>query len=397
MEAFGMQKGLWKKYEKTEIKAWNERASYDELYDDLKDSGKDWEIASDYRRCKEQLCDGFVSDDVTEAGDIYVYYVDDNGNKTPKFYVKVMEYWNASVKKNFILFNGCSLGFDGIDNKYLPELMTKLCEIDEIKNKGYIDELDIRYKNYRRLLSLKEKDEYTDEELLFLYYMAYVKNDNMAISMIKDRDIQNDFDSFSDENKVNLFLHIKNSPISNELSIDSKDILMTLAQNRCLKQLNNASEEIISDKAYIMSLLECFFSANSISGNFEIRQYLPSRYQADIDVLELIISECLFTSFDFNYFVNLNSDLKQKITEPQFAYRLVDSFIRSLIVSGGAYYESGWMYFFPNEILYDIENHILIGPEPTEQRENLKNESVRVLKREKEQVAVYRLKHGNKE
>ena len=35
MEAFDMQKGLWKKYEKTEIKAWNERASYDELYDEL--------------------------------------------------------------------------------------------------------------------------------------------------------------------------------------------------------------------------------------------------------------------------------------------------------------------------------------------------------------------------
>lgn len=389
-----MKKGIWKKYEKTEIKAWNERASYDDLYDDLRNSGNNWGIALDYGECRDQLAGELIASDGTKSGDIYVYYINDDERMVPEFYIKISEFKDmiTKEKRNHIMFNECSLGYDGIDNKYLPELITKLREIDEIKNRYYIEKLEIRYKNYQRLLSLQIKDSFTDDELLFLYYMAYVKNDNVAISMIKDRDIQKDFDSFSDENKVQLFLHVKNSPMSNKLSIDSKDILMTLAQNRCLKQLNNTTEDIINDKKYVMSLLECFFEADKSSlHNTELILYLPLKYRLDIDILELIFYKYTTSiGLAIAKWIETGLNSKKIVVNPEFAYRLIDSFSRALINREQSYYENGLLWVLSDEILKDIENHILIGPEPTEQRENLKNESIKVLKREKEKILNYR-------
>ena len=70
-----MECGIWKKYEKTTRKLCDERASYHDLYDDLKNSRRSWEIAQDIGECIEQLCGVYLRTSSTElnAGDIYIY------------------------------------------------------------------------------------------------------------------------------------------------------------------------------------------------------------------------------------------------------------------------------------------------------------------------------------
>lgn len=392
-----MKNGIWKKYERT---IWgkqtnNERLTYNELYDNLKNSDKKWSIAKDYTSCINELCGELYVNEGISAGDIYVYYINDDGNMSPEFYIKVTEYIDRTTKekRNLITINGCSLVCDEVDNKYLEVLISKLYEIDPIKNKLYIEKLEIRNKNYQRLLSLQSKESFAEEELLFLYYMAYEKNDNLAIYIVKDRNIQKDYESFSDNNKVKLFLSIRNSKVSNQLCINSKEILTALAQNRTLKQLNNATKDIISNREYIISLLESFFAADKCAIYSSELEYLPSEYQKDIEVLELIF---------YNYTTLVNDTIaewiksvnnsKEIVTNPCFAHRLIDSFTRSLINEREHYYENDLLWLFSNDILNNLENHILIGPEPTEEREQLKDISINALRKQKARVLDKRKK-----
>lgn len=392
-----MEKGIWKKYEKTERNKGIGRASYDELYDDLRNSGKNWNIANDYSECKDELCGELISYDGTMAGDIYVYYIEKDGRLCPEFYIKVREFrdlWTEE-KKNHILYNNNSLGYDGIDNKYLPELILKLREIDEVKNWHYIIELEERYKNYQRLLSLENKKDLTEDDIIFIYKMSYRTTKELLFPMIESRNIQDDYDSLSDEGKVKLFLVVKNDKISNKLSIDSKNILMKLAYNGSLKQLNNASEEVINDKEYIMQLLSCFFEADKKTiRDLELILYLPKRYQSDIDVLEFIFSNYYFRPLSLNEWIRKNSMLRENMKNPEFSYRLVNSFIRRLISNGDTYYKCGFMDLLDYSLLDDIENHILIGPEVSQEKEELKNISIGVLKEERDEVKRYILKHN---
>jgi len=277
--------GIWVKYDCEPGNWYNEDASYNKLYNDLKDTNIDWSIAKSKEQCMDQLCGEFIACDGTVAGDIYVYYLNENNVKNPILYMHVDKfvYDLKKEKKNHIVFNGCSIGYDGIDNKYLPELIRKLKKIDENKNKRYIEEFETRYKNYQRVLFLNKQETYTEEELVFLYFMAYKKGDNLAISVVEKRNIQKDFDNFTDENKVKLYLSVKDSSISNKLNITSRKILLDIAQNGYLKQLNNTTEEIINDKEYIMKLLKVFYEADKKSlRGIELDRYLPEKYKTDI-------------------------------------------------------------------------------------------------------------------
>ena len=94
-----MKKGIWKKYAKTERNKGNGRNSYDELYHDLKNSGKNWNIANDYSECKDELCGELIPCDGTRAGDIYVYYIEKNRELYPEFYIKVTEFRDIWTKE----------------------------------------------------------------------------------------------------------------------------------------------------------------------------------------------------------------------------------------------------------------------------------------------------------
>ena len=386
--------GMWVKYDCEPGNWHNDDASYNKLYNDLKDSNVEWSIAKNKYECMRQLCGEYICCDGTVAGDIYVYYVNDNGVKNPILYIHVSEFddtWTKE-KKNHIYFNECSLGYDGIDNEYLPELIGKLREIDKNKNKYFIEKLETRYKNYQRVLFLNKQETYTEEELLFLYFMAYEESDSLAISIIEKRDIQKDFDDFTDENKVKLYLSVKDSSISDKLIITSRKILIDIAKNKCLKQLNNTTEEIINDKKYIISLLEYFYESDKNSLNyFELERHLPEKYKTDIDVLEhFFYNYTTLISLMASGWISHSQNSKELSANPEFAYRLINSFTKALINNGEQYYANSLLWVFEDSILNDIENHILIGPEPTKEREELKDRSIKELKLDKEKVLRYR-------
>lgn len=390
--------GIWIKYDCEPGNWYNEDASYNKLYNDLKDTNIDWSIAKSKQQCMDHLCGEFIACDGTVAGDIYVYYLTENTVKKPILYMHVDEFVDdlTKEKKNHIFFNGCSIGYDGIDNEHLPGLIKKLYEIDENKNKRYIEEFETRYKNYQRVLFLNKQETYTEEELLFLYFMAYKKGDSLAISIVEKRDIQKDFDDFTDENKVKLYLSVKNSSISDKLIITSREILIDIAKNRCLKQLNNTTEEIINDKDYILNLLKAFYEADKNSlRDIELDRYLPEKYKTDIDILEhLFYNYTSAVSLRIYDWIAHSLNSKELFTNKEFAYRLINSFIRASINKGQSYYGSSLLWAFEDSILNDIENHILIGPEPTKEREELKDRSIKELKLDKEKVLRYR--HNNK-
>lgn len=384
-----MKSGIWKKYGIVDTGGSCEGKSYAELYSDLKYSGKNWSIARDYQTCVNHL----TGENEFRPGDIYVYYFEKNGERIPEFYIKVMETYDfkAKCKKNYIMFNGSTLGYDGINDEYLPELIEKLREIDAEKNAEFITKLEERYKNYQRLLSLKLKEEYTEEELIFIYLMAYKNDSNLALCLLSGRDIKKDFDSFSDENKANLFMVVCDNPISSKLTITSKEVLLGIAQKGSLRQLPYTSEELIADKKLILEVLKVFFEVIKSSANFDLEDCLPVQYQSDLDVLKLIIEHWGQYSFTFWMWVQKNSELKEKLSNPDFGYELMDTLIRSSIKNDCIcpIYES-YLSCLPNEVLKDIEDHLLIGPESTLTREALKKENLTLMNGEKKLILARR-------
>lgn len=400
-----MKQGIWKKYEK------KQESSSDELYKDLKNSGKNWPIVNDYGECVEELFGEFLPCEGRSAGDIYVYYTNNNGNLVPEFYMKIEEYKDSETKekKNYIEFSFINLEIkEKISNDYLPVIIDKLREIDETKNKYYIETFEKKYENYQMLLSLKQKDTFNEDELLFLYDMAYRIREGylstnvpeISIPIVQNRDIQQDFESLSIENKSKLFLSIKGSEICDKLKISDKNVLMLLAKTGCISQLRNVTEDIINDKSYILKLLSTFFKRIKATYSDEdsfvyLSTSMPLKYQSDIDVLKVMIYEYgLLSSMAVNDWTITNPTLREKMTIPSFAYDLIDSHARSLIQIDRYIqeYPMNLLWRIPDEILNDIEDHILIGPESTKEKEERKKRIIKQITSERSEIYSYRHK-----
>ncbi len=388
-----MEKGIWKKYERTNKLNEASRTSAQQLFIDTRNCGKDWYFVDNYSGCR-LIIEGSV-DGEYRSGDLYVYYKDDgNGNFLPEFYIKVMKY-NINSNEINVQFNGqYNLDWAKINEEDLPVLINKLNEIDATMLNRSIAEVEDRYKCYQTIVELKNKENYTESELLFLYEMAYFKKMiPLARQIVKDRNVQKDYDSFTIDGKVNLFLYIKDGEISKQLRITEKDVITKLAQNTVLSMLNNATEEILNDKEYIMSLLVDYSeSSKIISSEFDIEKYLPIKYQTDLDVLKLIFSEHCNSGYALEKWKKINKDLEQKLGDSYFAYQLVDAAAKSWIDLGSCYDDLFLLPLLSNEILNDIENHVLIGPEANDARENLKEESRKVIVKQKQCILNTRKK-----
>lgn len=382
-----MKNGIWREYKR------NDEQSYELLYNDLKDSGKDWYLTENSGNCYTEI-HGRI-DGGTSGGDVYVYYTYNGKKYVPEFYIKVCEPYcliGEEEERNYIEFNSSNIYGYKIKCEYFPELIKKLKEIDEKKNKKTIDKVKKIYENHRKLLSLQKQESYTEKQLVFLYKMSAspleLENTNLAKTILNGRNVQNDFDQMKLKNKVNLFLAIKETDLVNELFIDSKEVILALAQNSTLKQLQNTTEEIINDKEYIMYVLENFFKSDEVSIRIdEFDNYLPVQYQTDIDIIKLTYYK--YTSLincSFLAWYGKNPELREKFKNPEFCYQVIDAFARSRIEKGKKYYESDLLPVFPEKVRNHIEEHILIGPEPSEKRQQLKEDSIKILKKERDYV-----------
>ncbi len=377
-----MKRGIWKEYKK------EDNQSYRRLYKDIQGSACALNMDTFYSGCYSAI-HGAIDGEFW-SGDIYVYFENDEQKDIPIFFIKVSDGCTPADEEesNKVEFNGSNVYGYEIDCKFFPELIKKLREIDEKKNKEYIDELEKEYANYQRLLSLQKKRRYTEEELVFLYSMTSDPFQrtifDLATNILAGRDIQTDFDSLKLENKVELFLAIKETPLVKKLLIDSKEVLLALAQRGSLKQLANAPQEIIVDKKYIMSVLNSFFKADELGIRyFEFESFLPSQYQSDLDVITLAF-------YNYTSLIGLgmyewkekNPKFAEEWQKPEFCYQVMDIFARSQIEKGEEYYENHLMRFVPEQLRNNILEHILIGPEKTYERQKLKDNSIKVLKKE---------------
>ena len=213
----------------------------------------------------------------------------------------------------------------------------------------------------------------------------------MALCLLNGRDIKEDFDSLSEENKANLFMVVCDNPISGNLTITSKEVLLSIARKGSLKHLVHTSEELLADKDLILEVLKCFLEAIKNLINFDLEECLPAQYQSDLDILNLIFEHLQLNSFTFWLWVQKNPELREKISDPDFSYQLMQYLVSSYIKAEVLYPRyANYLTTFPDELVDDIENHLLMGPEPTELRENLKNETLTLIQKEKQLVLVRR-------
>lgn len=383
--------GFWKKYEKTQRKPLGERASYDELYDDLKDSGKNWPIASSRYECQDYLCGELIPVGDIIPGDIYVYYKNIDGTIVPQFYMSVMDKFYVNGL-NMVYINNSSLEYSEIDNEFLPELIRKLRQIDRDRNIEYIKFLRKKYKDYKKAIALHKKDSFSQKELLFLYRMAYVEKDDLALDKVEMRNIQEDFEHFTDENKIELFLTLKDTEIVNKIRIDSRDILRTLAEKGSIQQFKNTSEETIKDKNFVIEVLEKFYQTPRAKSGFgEFFRNLPEEYTTDIEVLEsALLKYSTALNIQIASWIQQAENKEELVNNRQYLYRLINAFAQSLINDNKIYYGNSFLWIVPTEILTDIEKHVLIGPQSTPKREKLARKSYKVLVKDKEKVLEYR-------
>lgn len=380
-----MKKGIWKKYDKCTERHSLKKSSYDQLYEDLKDSNKDWCIANDYEWCKDHICGELVPCYNIEPGDIYVYYEIENNLLNPVFYFKIEEHMDYDTKKakNYIEVNGSSVVCADIDEKYIPTLIEKLTEIDKSKNQHYINVLTKKYNEYTKLIQLLEKEVLDEDDILFLYYMACTQKHEKAISKIKERDIVSDYNYLSIDNKIKLFLEIQNDKICDSLLISDKNILKLIAENKSLRFFKNTTADIIHDKEFVKELLMIFFNSDKkIIYEQQLTRYLPEIYKRDLDMLEFIFYNYT-TSFTLTLakWLEKSNDIESLRKNKQFVCRLIDSFSRSLILRNQSYYNNCILWFFDDDAINNMDTHVLIGPEPTEEKEILKELSIITLRK----------------
>lgn len=388
-----MKKRIWKKYNKCGNRHSLETTSYDELYNDLQDSNKNWNIAQDYEWCKDHLCGELVPCYNIKPGDIYVYYEIENNNSNPIFYLKVEEYIDHDTKehKNHIEINGSSISCVDIEETYIPLIIQKLEEIDKIKNQYYIKALNEKYNDYIKLLNIIDKTKLTEEDILFLYHMACIKKHEIAISKIKERNITEDYNKLTTANKVKLFLEIQKDEICDSLIVTDKSILKLIAQNKCLRFFKNTTDEIINDKELVKSLLLEFFNADMAKTNDnEITNYLPTIYRTDLEMLEFIFyNYTTALTLRIAKWLEKSENIDSLRKNKQFATKLIDSFSRALISRNQIYYNNCLPWLFDNETIENLDSHVLIGPEPSEEKERLKEVSIKTLRKNIKETINY--------
>lgn len=314
-----------------------------------------------------------------------MYYEIENNLLVPVFYFKIEEHvdYDTKKEKNYIEINGSSVVCADIDEKYIPILIKKLNEIDKIKNQHYINVLTKKYNEYTKLIQILAKEVLDENDILFLYYMACTQKHEKAISKIKERNVVSDYNYLSSDNKIKFFLEIQNDKICDSLLISDKNILKLLAKNKCLRFFKNTTIDIINDKEFVKELLMIFFNSDKkIMYKQQLLCYLPEIYRKDLDMLEFIFYNYT-TSFTLTltkWFEKTN-DIEFLRKNKQFVCRLIDSFSRSLILKNQSYYNNCILWFFDDEVINNMDTHVLIGPEPTEEMEILKELSIITLRK----------------
>lgn len=398
-------KGIWIKYN-ANPKIWeyesdtdNDNESYKHLYNDLKSSNAGWEIANSLTACLEELCGEPLPNRGTRSGDIYIYYLisEINQSKMPKIKIKIT---NLGGKLSFNIkgaqnnLTNYQTRFD-VESYLLPILIEKLKELNAPTK--VIEQYENRYEHYKRLLIIQEKKELTPEEILFLYSQFEKENVLLVRKFMKNRCVQEDYDSFDlndKKNLVNIICHLsrydknpseltdfqkytKTKPECPVLEIKEKEVLLDTVSDTEFQCFAYAKKDFRNNKDFILELLNQFESKpwHSLAGFIK---YIPTEFRTDIDVLQtatksfpakLISIICDLTdSYNRIYDENFSNKLK----EPEFTKKLLAMYINQLLLKKGRI-DFDILGYLPEEVLEET-NHFLYGPQPTIEMEKRKND-----------------------
>lgn len=414
--------GEWIKYEEEKGKIITDKeTSYYRLYQDVKNSDTLWPITS-LERCFDDLR-GDMMTGLGMSGDIYVYYEINSETKERKPLMYFMAN-NSVVEKGtkFVEVYGRNLPIDNEENRnfnveprLIPVLIDKLREIKAMSR--IITEFEDKEKSYKELERIKNNGAKTEDDILTIYQNFHRRDTTLVYELVNGRNIEDDFNFLSPENKAKLIVILckmnsiteygfpsilpltrlkrMNSKGENEklLDISDKDILIATANDTKLKCLGFASDALLKDKSFIMEMV----SMLKLIGGDYIETYIPDEFKLDLDILQMATRSNPFELQQIIGNYRYNEILKEKIdklfSDREYARKLIEYHFKN-VLSNPKYVEELFtapklIWHFDPEILENIENTILWGPEPTRKREILRQKIYWNIKSTREEIKEF--------
>lgn len=415
--------GYWITYEEQPNNWCKDDASYIKLYNDLKNGNTGWEFEKSKSECEKHICGEMIAYDGTDSGTIYVYYEnDENTNeRKPIMYIKSrMSCINLDEKYAEVF--GRELVLDSNDEnrfynfevepQYLEELIKKLREIG-IPN-AQIEKYQNKLDSYNRLLDFQKNGINSEEDILELYRNFNREDTILPRILMKGRNVQKDYESLSFDNKVkfvDLICKINSGVYTSKITpltrlksltgvnqedklLEIKDIevLKRTATSTELENLKYASEEILNNYSSIIDILNSF----EVRWGISYAKGIPYQFRTDIGVIQALTQSrpSSIRNVIDTFIRDDNGEFKEKLKDKEFVTKLINVHYTNTLNNKKCvqeqYVYTDFLWHFPDETLDDIENKILVGPEPTEEREQLKGKIYMKTKQTCEEIRNYK-------
>lgn len=415
--------GYWITYEEQPNNWCKDDASYIELYKDLKNGNTGWEIEKSKSACEKHICGEMIACDGTDSGTIYVYYeTNENTNeRKPIMYIKSrMSCINLDEKYAEVFGRELILDKDEenrfynfeVEPQYLEELIKKLREI------GIPDRQIANYQNklesYNRLLALQKNGINSEDDILELYRNFNREDTILPRILMKGRNVQKDYESLSLDNKVKfveLICKINSGVYTSKINpltrlklltgfkqedklLEIKDIevLKRTATSTELESLKYASEEILNNYSSIIDILNSF----EVRWGISYAKVIPHQFRTDIGVIQALTQSrpSSIRNVIDTFIRDDNGEFKEKLKDKDFVTKLINVHYTNTLNNKKCvqeqYVYTDFLWHFPDDTLDDIEKRILVGPEPTEEREQLKGKIYIKTKQTCEEIRNYK-------
>jgi len=416
-------KGFWVTYEEQPNNWCKDDASYIDLYNDLKNGNTGWNIEKSKSECEKHICGEMIACDGTDSGTIYVYYENDKNTneRKPIMYIKSrMSCINLDEKyaevfgRELILDQNEENKFYNfeVEPQYLEELIKKLKEIG-IPN-SQIEKYQNKLDSYNRLLNLQKNGINSEEDILDLYRNFNREDTILPRILMRGRNVQKDYESLSLNNKIELVNLIckfnsdiytsKIDPLTrlklltglNQedrlLEIKDIEVLKRTSTSTELKNLKYASEEILNSHSSIVDILNSF----EVRWGISYARSIPNQFRTDISVIQALTQSrpsSIRNVIDI-FIREDNGEFKEKLRDKDFVIKLINVHYTNTLNNKKCvqeqYVYTDFLWHFPDETLDGIENKILVGPEPTEEREQLKGKIYIKTRQTCEEISNYK-------
>lgn len=408
-------KGEWVKYEKEPGKWNSEDSSYTRLCEDLKQyKNTGWSLS----KLADHIYGEFMPSEGIGPSDVYIYYVVNKNKRVPKLCLIHHKYDDEEF---YVRIYGTERKIEpGSKEKtvipkaeYLSIILDKLKELSS--KEGAFKEEEEKLAEYQELIRISKEGVKTPYDILTIYRNFTRIDTYISKTLVKGRNVQNDYDSLSEELKAEFVNILSNMSIDDSealakltdaegqiLTIESIDVLKNAASSVGLKCLRYANREYLNNKEKLLEILSMFDIEHSNTIGID---YISEELQTDVDVLHAIVRT--HPSELFMVIINLiekigkkgNELLKARLKDREYMLRLLDDNYRNVIGNPSyvkeAFIPDKILDLFTPEMLENVENEILYGPFATAEEEQMKTKVSEVIKSERIKIRDYRKEQTN--